>query len=226
MKALYDRDKGKPVRQDMDNWQPIEFIRETSQQSLQVFLATNENCPFLLVLLDGPNSELAKGLQALELSRAEPDTLVFNTSLQHVDFAKTAEVYATAAEQIAERKRMGKLDGKSLDRIPDSLLRVPCHVVPIRKRSEGSFLQNVSIGRARNNDIVLRHAGVSKFHASIEVQDGPRLIVRDSESRNHTYIDGQLVVNRVEVLPGQMIRFGSVDARICSGEVIWNALQA
>jgi pSer/pThr/pTyr-binding forkhead associated (FHA) protein len=97
-------------------------------------------------------------------------------------------------------------------------------VVPIRKRADGSFLQHVSVGRARNHDIVLRHRSVSKFHAWFELQEGSRLLVKDSESRNHTFVDGQQIVNRVEVQPGQTVRFGSVEGRICTGESLWRFL--
>jgi pSer/pThr/pTyr-binding forkhead associated (FHA) protein len=111
-----------------------------------------------------------------------------------------------------------------IDRVPPELLRQPCHLLPIRKRAEGSFLQNVSVGRARNHDIVLRHRSVSKFHAWFEVHEDSRLSVKDQESRNHTFVDGQQVANRVDVQPGQTIRFGSVEARVCTPESIWRAL--
>jgi hypothetical protein len=111
-----------------------------------------------------------------------------------------------------------------VDRIPHELLRAPCHIVPIKKRAEGSFLQHVSVGRARNHDIVLRHRSVSKFHAWFEIHDGTRLMVKDQESRNHTFVDGQQVSNRVEVYPGQTVRFGSVEGRICTPESLWAAL--
>ncbi|MDB4975968.1 MAG: phosphopeptide-binding protein, partial [Myxococcaceae bacterium] len=113
---------------------------------------------------------------------------------------------------------------RPVDRIPAELLRAPAHVLPIKKRAEGSFLQHVSVGRARNHDIVLRHRSVSKFHAWFELHEDGRLWVKDSESRNHTFVDGQQVANRVEVQPGQTVRFGSVDCRVCTPASFWTAL--
>lgn len=211
------------VRQDLTNWQPRELVLQAGQQSLEVFLAGCESRFFLVVLLDEPNSELATGLLALEASRGESDGLAFRTVVRDLD----ATLVGDKISKLAAQKPSGPLaatSGRATDRIPPELLKVPCHVVPIRKRADGSFLQHVSVGRARNHDIVLRHRSVSKFHAWFELQEGSRLLVKDSESRNHTFVDGQQVVNRVEVLPGQTVRFGSVEARVCTGESLWRAI--
>jgi hypothetical protein len=209
----------------MINWQPSEFVRQVGQQELNVFMEATEKCHFLLVPLEALNSELALGLLASDENRsANTDALAFRTVVNVFAASQVLEKSADGAEKTADR--IAASAGRpGADRIPDALLRAPCHVVPIRKRFEGSFLQNVSIGRARNNDIVLRHSSVSKFHALIEIHDGKHLMVKDSDSRNHTYVDGQQVVSRVEVSPGQTIRFGSVDAYVCSGESLWRALQ-
>jgi hypothetical protein len=215
------------VRQDPTNWQPRELVLQAGQQSLDAFLAGCESRFFLLILLDEPNSELAAGLASLEASRGgEADGLGFRTVVRDFDATMVGDkVSGTAVTKAVKPWGVtAPRPEQTGDRIPADLLRAHCYVVPIRKRADGSFLQHVSIGRARNHDIVLRHRSVSKFHAWFEIHDSSRLLVKDSESRNHTFVDGQQVANRVEVQPGQTVRFGSVEARVCTAESLWRAL--
>ncbi|MET0341411.1 MAG: FHA domain-containing protein [Polyangiales bacterium] len=212
------------VRQDLTNWQPSELVGQASQQSLESFVAAHAHF-FLLVQLDELGGELAMGLQAVEASRdGEADGLGFRTVVRDLD--------STMAHDRVDRFGVPPSSTRNLpfapsntnaaaDSIPRELLRLPCHIVPIHKRTDRSFLQHVSVGRARNHDIVLRHRSVSKFHAWFEVGDDHRLMVRDSDSRNHTFIDGQKVDKRAEVKPGQAVRFGSVETRVCTAESLW-----
>ncbi|HEY6876670.1 MAG TPA: FHA domain-containing protein [Polyangiales bacterium] len=216
------------VRKDLTNWQPRELVLQASQQSFDTFLAGCETRFFLLILLDEPNSELATGLLASEASRlaGETDGLAFRTVVRDLDatFAGDKSTASGSTQKLPRVSAPAAQERGRVDKIPPELLRTPCHIVPIKKRAEGSFLQNVSVGRARNHDIVLRHRSVSKFHAWFEINEGARLMVKDQESRNHTFVDGQQVSNRVEIFPGQTVRFGSVDCRICTPESIWGAL--
>ncbi len=215
------------VRKDLTSWQPRELVLEAGQQSFEAFLAGCEARFFLLILLDEPNSELATGLLALEASRlaGETDGLAFRTVVRDLDSFQEKSPASNSTQKLP-RVMMSQFPEKGrIDRIPPEMLRQPCHIVPIMKRAEGgSFLQHVSVGRARNHDIVLRHRSVSKFHAWFEIHDASRLLVKDQESRNHTFVDGQQVNNRVEVFAGQTVRFGSVEARICTPESLWAAL--
>jgi hypothetical protein len=219
------------VRKDLTSWQPRELVLQAGQQSLDTFLAGCEARFFLLIVLDEPNSELATGLLALDASRlaGETDGLAFRTVVRDLD----ATFAGDKASASGSTQRLPRVTTPSLaergrdDKIPAEMLRAPCHIVPIMKRADGgSFLQHVSVGRARNHDIVLRHRSVSKFHAWFETHDGSRLLVKDQESRNHTFVDGQPVSSRIEVFPGQTVRFGSVDARVCTPESLWAALRA
>ncbi|HEX5656725.1 MAG TPA: FHA domain-containing protein [Polyangiales bacterium] len=217
------------VRKDLTNWQPRELVLQAGQQSFDAFLAGCETRFFLLISLDEPNSELATGLLALEASRlaGETDGLAFRTVVRDLDatFATDKSAASGSTQKLPRVLTPAIPEHGRVDKIPNEMLRMPCHIVPIKKREDGgSFLQHVSVGRARNHDIVLRHRSVSKFHAWFEMHDGSRLMVKDQESRNHTFIDGQQVSNRVEVFPGQTVRFGSVDGRVCTPESLWAAL--
>src|SRR4051794_10640808 len=53
----------------------------------------------------------------------------------------------------------------------------------IVKTARNPWADRISIGRAANNDLVIRHASVSKLHAHLRV-DGARVYVADAGSRN------------------------------------------
>jgi pSer/pThr/pTyr-binding forkhead associated (FHA) protein len=97
-------------------------------------------------------------------------------------------------------------------------------VIPIRKRVETAFLTSISVGRARNHDIVLRHASISKFHANLDVE-GTQLFVKDAGSRNHTFVNHERINARVEVRAGDNLRFGWVEALVASDEALFRALR-
>jgi pSer/pThr/pTyr-binding forkhead associated (FHA) protein len=87
-------------------------------------------------------------------------------------------------------------------------------------------MDRVSIGRARNKDIVLRHSTISKFHAWFEVSDAETLYVCDAGSTNLTHVNQRRLEPRVRALvePGDVIRFGSVEAVVSSSTVLWRSL--
>jgi pSer/pThr/pTyr-binding forkhead associated (FHA) protein len=64
------------------------------------------------------------------------------------------------------------------------------------------------IGRALDNDIVINDASVSRHHASIECRNGG-FVVRDLDSRNGTWIEGQRITEAM-LSYGNSLRFGDV----------------
>lgn len=108
------------------------------------------------------------------------------------------------------------------------LLRGVHVAVPLRKRADAgkAFSERISIGRARNNDIVLRHESVSKFHAWFRCDEDGGFYIGDATSHNGTYVNDDLVAVGASVLvaPGTTLRFGSVEAVLLPPEVLWDAL--
>ncbi|MFM2419172.1 MAG: hypothetical protein RL385_3895 [Pseudomonadota bacterium] len=168
----------------------------------------------LLFMLTDDDPELLQGLSSTSSSQ---DQLAFQTDIHGMDARNTLAPVSgsrrpqrrtsefTAEEQTAERA------------VPD-LTRMLCYAAPIIKRAQVSFLREVSVGRARNHDIVLRHPSVSKFHATFDHMPSGDLQLTDRESRNGTMVNGERVQGRVTVVPGDIVRFGNVSARIGTTE--------
>src|SRR5215467_5553891 len=66
-----------------------------------------------------------------------------------------------------------------------------------------------SIGRLPTSDLVLPDPSVSRHHASVRVVDG-ECRLQDAGSRFGTFLNGQIVRDEVDVLPGATIKLGEV----------------
>ena len=60
---------------------------------------------------------------------------------------------------------------------------------PLRKNPKNPWKDRIIIGRATNNDVVLRDTSVSKVHARATCRDGRWMLV-DAKSTNGTTVDG------------------------------------
>lgn len=88
----------------------------------------------------------------------------------------------------------------------------PVVIEVVKGAFPNAFPFGVTIGHAENNDVVLRHQHVSRFHAYVKVVDGKRCLV-DAASRNGTWLNGQrLEPTRPVPLPPQaLLRLGGAD---------------
>ncbi len=82
------------------------------------------------------------------------------------------------------RSTLSELD-KNLSIRPDLL------VTPLVKKEENLFPSRICVGRTRNNDLVIPHARISKFHAFFTRSDDGLWFVTDAGSTNGTYLDGK-----------------------------------
>ncbi|MCA8923948.1 MAG: FHA domain-containing protein [Planctomycetes bacterium] len=102
-------------------------------------------------------------------------------------------------------------------------------VAPVVKR-EGinMFRSMITLGRAPNNDIELNAQSVSKFHGYF--LDGPDggLVFADGNSSGGTFVDGARLPSggRAPVRPGTRLRFGALDATLCSPAMLYEAALA
>jgi hypothetical protein len=206
---------------DLNHWQPRELIVDAKSLPLPDFLLSCEAAFMFVVTLDPHDQELSLGLSASTAQRSD-DGLAFRTATRDLAATMSGDVAQSRASLARPSVAFSE---QTAQRLP-SALKHKCHVVPIRKRSEVSFLHHVSVGRARNHDIVLRHKSVSKFHAWFELTQDVRLFVKDCDSSNHTFVNGKQVKDREEVRAGDTLRFGSVEGRLCTSEGLWRLMRS
>ena len=98
-------------------------------------------------------------------------------------------------------------------------------VLPIVKGADSPFQAHISLGRARNCDLVVRHASVSKLHARFRTEEGTLLLV-DAGSQNGTFVDGKRVLPQesTPVVPDSELLFGSVAARAVDAAGLYKLL--
>lgn len=76
-----------------------------------------------------------------------------------------------------------------------------------------------TLGRNPTNDFCIHEASVSSFHAELTVlEDGAGVVVRDLQSTNGTFVDGN-PVEEATVSPGQALQFGSVELRLVAQQI-------
>ena len=109
----------------------------------------------------------------------------------------------------------------------DSSLEAPCDVseeihwsvelcqpgMPAKLTSLASSHPKVSIGRSRDNDLVIADLRVSRHHACIEFADDA-LWARDLESKNMTYLDGIPLLGTKRLGDGAELRIGTALLRV------------
>jgi pSer/pThr/pTyr-binding forkhead associated (FHA) protein len=67
-----------------------------------------------------------------------------------------------------------------------------------------------TIGRADDNDIIVLHPAVSRYHARVDIKNG-QTRVTDLESQNGTYLNGQEVRGTTEIVPGDILGIADAD---------------
>jgi FHA domain len=197
----------------MSRWEPralLDRALEASRSSFQ----DGHNGFLLAVVLAGHAPDLGLGLSAL----SGRDGLPFRTA-KHAD--GIARHSRPGPNVVSDPKTQREpLCVRALLELAD----VDCYLARIEKRAkEAVFEDRVTVGRARNNDIVLRHGSISKFHASFDLE-GERLFIKDAGSRNHTLVNGKSLDARMEIHAGDRIEFGGVDALVCTESALWVAL--
>jgi hypothetical protein len=181
-------------------------------------LAREFPVPLLLVRVGDPSGELA---QALELqaetgtARVEPG-MGFHTQSEDRRTVRMPSVpppSSAGPEQILVR-----------------VIRATHFAVPLGRRADAAraFSERVTVGRARNNDVVLRHPSVSKFHAWFARDDDNVYFLTDATSRNGTTRNGTPLDGGtpVRLRAGDLLRFGRVEATYCDAATLRDALDA
>lgn len=203
----------------LDNVSPAEIVEAAATNELRGFLTLYGDTLLLIVRLRAGDTELASGLGAAAIHGGT------STPVQPVGSMEFHTVVHTPSEQpIMAAHRGTAPDAELARRLADG----GHFIVPLRKRAGGDalYMDRISVGRARNKDIVLRHQSVSKFHCWFEVDDMGAFYVTDAGSKNTTKVNVTSLKprERTRVDPGDVIRFGSVEAILCAPRVLWGAL--
>ena len=77
-------------------------------------------------------------------------------------------------------------------------------------------VEKTTVGRVSDNAFEIPEASVSSHHAEIILR-GNDIVIRDLGSTNGTFINGEKITEAV-LLPGQTLKFGTVELRLDSGE--------
>ncbi len=202
-------------------WQPRDFLLAAAKMSHKEYEKGFGGLMFLLVQLANQPESLTQGLARtfsfLEPSESRPlDELPILTE-------KRDATWATSQLSLIKTNTM-KSVGEDMV-VPQSMIVEPHYVVPIEKRntSDQSYTV-VTVGRARSNDIVLRHPSVSKTHAMFLIDQIGALGLEDAASKNKTYVNGEIITKRVNVETGDSIRIGSVETVLCNALTLRNTL--
>jgi hypothetical protein len=192
---------------------PLDLIRDVTSLDLLTFVARYGDAPFLLVRLPEGDTELELGLSATASNGGRP------TVAKPLPFRTTHQSAQTPQRHTKESRRDRRATIEQL------MVKHPHFAVPLRKR-EGSdtvLMGHISVGRAHNKDIVLRHSTISKFHAWFEVDPSDDVYVSDAGSTNLSRLNGQPLEPRVRtaVEPGDALQFGAVEAIVCPSETLW-----
>jgi hypothetical protein len=197
----------------VDNLWPREMVARARGVAEAAFVREMDGW-LLLVRVDDPEEEAAQVLRRGALGERTP-------LVPSIPFRTTMRIGSEPS--VRSRSAFGP---KQLE------LRLAAHpyvAIPIHKRagSGKDFIERVSIGRAPNNDIVIRYDSVSKVHAWFARGEEGGVYVADAGSKNKTRLNGTPIPAQDprEALAGDSIRFGAVETLLCSASVFWQSVQ-
>jgi len=87
-------------------------------------------------------------------------------------------------------------------------------VLEIAKTADNPWRNRISVGRARNNDMVIRDRSVSKLHAHFSIDASGQATLTDAGSRNGTRVNGERLQgsDAVALVSGDELRIGRIEA--------------
>lgn len=89
-------------------------------------------------------------------------------------------------------------------------------VYRLKKRDGARLSDQVLLGRASSNDVVVEDTSISKLHARISLEPSGALRIADAKSTNGTFVDGRQLGDGESVVlrAGAELRLGDVALRV------------
>lgn len=161
-----------------------------------------------------------------ELMQSDPGSIAFATSIgaslptPDLQITGSFPSLAASAGPPSERGAWGVTGPKSgspvssgtkmstrLQLYPDRY-----ELVPVHKRGESPWQDRILVGRAPNNDIILREPSVSKSHAHLAQESDGTWVVHAKKTVNGTFVDGRFIDagSTGIIRPGSTLQFGNV----------------
>jgi len=193
---------------------PVDWTAKNLQCARNIFLLHHE-IPFLLVEVAGVKDPVAEFL-----------TSVADEQRTHV---ASSSRFRTAVMARASITRAPVPASRDATWIPRRVSAGHHVIVPLQKRPVDSkpFADRISVGRAPNNDVVIRHDSVSKFHAWFEKNDSECFYVADANSTNQSLLNGEELGKTLTLVSdGDVIQFGDVSTMFVTPESLWDAASA
>lgn len=200
---------------------PRALVSEALDRNLRQFLMLYGDTQFLLVGLGRDAGDLKSGL--LSMSGCVGTSLQPSLNVMSYDTILSSDEVTTQTGLESDDPNTD-FDAETLVNL---LIQSPHFAIALRKRSnDPSYSDRISLGRARNKDVVLRDSSISKFHAWLEMDEEGGFYLADAGSTNGTRLDGVMLtpMELVRARPGVSIRLGSVKATLCTTETLWRAL--
>jgi len=198
------------------NLLPVALVQRAKAASLEE-LVRELDVPLLLVRLDDPDGDLAQSLMGMSAGggvRVDPG-MSFHT--------------ASTDRRVTRRTTMPPPASFAPEQILVRIARSVHFIVPIGKRADAErvFSERVTLGRARNSDVVLRHESVSKFHAWFARDEQNAYFVCDASSHNGSFRNGVVLASgeTARLASGDLLRFGTVEATFCDAATLHTALR-
>jgi hypothetical protein len=199
--------------------EPADLVRAVAKLSQAAFVEEYGGAPWLAVGLPAGDEGMAAGLRAShDASRAAPrltQPIEFHTQIGTGAGLAQSDKKVAAPAKAPTPAELAKVLGAQ------------CYVASIRKRQGGALGDRVSVGRAMNQDIVLRHASISKFHAYLQSSESA-WSVADGGSTNGTSVNGAKLGAKESrpVADGDRLTFGSIETVFLDARSLWSLVRA
>jgi hypothetical protein len=193
-------------------------VYEALRSTQRGFVAAYDDTLFLAIRVDDPTGQLAAGLEEAVMDGTTPlgDSLGFATVIASAGSLRGRMPSQAGAGGLGLRETAAELASKNYQ------------VLPLRKRPRAGkpYEGHVSVGRARNNDVVLRDSSVSKFHAWFQRGEGGVFYVADGRSKNTTKVNRQPIASAqtMAVAAGDRIAFGTIETILISPGWLWELI--